>query len=69
LFVVPSVVVDSAILVLELVGAWSEHFCDDIGTLQRCDELVAALVALDKAENKVTNIEGSPPYATAVVPA
>jgi hypothetical protein len=50
LFDVPSVVVNSAIHVLELIGAWSEYFRDDRGP-PWYRERVAVLVVLGEMEN------------------
>jgi hypothetical protein len=49
LFDVPSVGEDFTIGGLQLVGAWLEHFSDNERPLARWGELVAILVALDKA--------------------
>ena len=54
---------------LELVGAWSEHLRDDVWSLPRWRELVAILVALDKAKHQVPDVEGLTPHSMAVVPA
>ena len=54
---------------LELVGAWSEHLRDDVRSLPRRRELVVVLVALDKEEHQVPDVEGPTPHSTAVVPA
>ena len=54
---------------LELVGVWSEHFCNDVRSLPRWREPVAVLVALDEVEHQVLDIEGLIPYSMAVVPA
>ena len=54
---------------LELIGAWSKHLHDDVRSLPRQRELVAVLVALDKAEHQVPDVEGLTPHSTAVVPA
>ena len=48
---VPGIDEDFAVDGLELVGAWSEHLCDDVWSLPRWRELVAVVVALDKAEH------------------
>ena len=36
---------------LKLIGAWSEHLCDDVRSLPRRRELMVVLVALDEAEH------------------
>ena len=54
---------------LELVGAWSEHFCDDVWSLPQWRELVLVLVALDEAVHQVPDVEGSTLHPTAVAPA
>ena len=36
---------------LELVGAWSEHLCDDVWFFPWRREFVAVLVTLDEAEH------------------
>jgi len=43
---------------LELVGAWSEHFHDDVWSLPRWRELCDGFVALDEAKYQVPDIEG-----------
>ena len=53
----------------KLVGAWSEHFRDDVWSLPWRGELMAVLVALDEAEHQVPDIEGPTPHSMAVVPA
>jgi len=60
---------DIAVDGLELVGAWSEHFHDDVRSLPRWRELVAVLVALDEVRHLVPDIEGLTPHSTAMVPA
>ena len=60
---------DLAVDGLELVGAGSEHFCDDVWSLPQWRELVVVLVALDEAEHQVPDDEGLTPHSTAVVPA
>ena len=54
---------------LELVGAWSEHLCDDVRSLPRRREPVAVLVALGEVEHLVLDVEGLTPHSTAMVPA
>ena len=54
---------------LRLVGARSEHFCDNVWSLPRRRELVTVFVALDEAEYQIPDIEGPTPHPTAVVPA
>ena len=51
MFDVSGVDEDFAVDGLELVGAWSEHLRDDIWSLPWRRELVAVLIALDKAEH------------------
>ena len=60
---------DFAVGGLELVGAKSEHFREDVWSLPWWRELVAVLVALNEAEHQVPDVEGSIPYLMAVVPA
>ena len=45
-----------------------EYFYDDVRPFPGWGELVAVLVALYKAENKVLDVEGSVPHPSAVVP-
>ena len=45
-----------------------EYFHDDVWPFPRWGDLVAVLVALYKAENKVADIEGLVPHPSAVVP-
>jgi len=66
---VPCVDEDLAVDGLELVGAGSEHFCDNVQSLLRRRELVIVFVALDKAEHQVPGVEGLTLHPTAVVPA
>ena len=44
-----------------------EYFRDDVRPLPGWGELVAVLVALYEAENKVPDVEGSVPHPSAVV--
>ena len=60
---------DSTVNGLELVGARSEHLCDDVQSLPQRGELVVVLAALDKAEDQVSDIEGPIPYSMAMVAA
>ena len=46
-----------------------EHLDDDVQSLPWRRELVAVLVALDKAEHQVPDVKRPTPYSTAVVPA
>ena len=50
MFDIPHVDEDFVVDGLELIGAWSEHLHDDVRSLLWQRELVAVLVALDKAE-------------------
>ena len=68
MFDVPGVDEDFTVDGLELVGAWSEHFRDDVRSLPRWRELVAVLVALNEVEHQVPNVEGLSTHSTAVVP-
>ena len=52
---------------LKLIGAWSEHLCDDVRSLPRRGELVVVLVALDEVENQVSDVERLTPHSTVVV--
>ena len=45
-----------------------EYFRDDVRPLPGWGELVAVLVALYEAENKVPNVEGLVPHPSAMVP-
>ena len=51
MFDVPSVDEDFTVDGLKLVGAWSEHFYNDIRSLPWWRELVAVLVSLDEADH------------------
>ena len=53
----------------ELIGAGSKHLHDDVRSLPWRRELVAVLVALDKMEHQVPDVEGLTPHSMAVVPA
>ena len=55
-------------MVFQLVCTWTEYFRDDILPFLGWGELVAVLVALYKAENKVPDVEGSVPHPSVVVP-
>ena len=59
---------DLAVDGLELVGAWSEHFYDDVWSLPWWRELVAVLIALDEVEHQVPDVEGPTPHSMVVVP-
>ena len=50
------------------IGVWSEYFRDNVWPLPGWGELVAVLVALHEAENKVPDVEGSVPHPLAMVP-
>ena len=65
---VPCVDEDLAVVGLELVGAGSEHFYDDVWSLPRRRDLVMIFVALDEAEYQVPDVEGPTLQPTAVVP-
>ena len=60
---------DYAVDGLELVGTWLEHLRYNVQSLPWWRELVVVLVALDKEEHQVPNVEGLTPHSTAVVPA
>ena len=64
---VPGIGEDLAVDGLQLVGAWLEHLRDDVWSLPRWGELVTILVALDEAENQVSDVEGLTPHSMAVV--
>ena len=53
---------------LELVGAWPEHFHDDVRSHPRRRGLVAVLATLDEAKHEVSNVEGPIRHSTAMVP-
>ena len=59
---------DLAVDGFQPVGARAKYFCDDVGPLPGRGEFVAVLVALHKAEDEVSNVEGSTPHPSAVVP-
>ena len=67
MFDIPSIDEDLAIDGLELVGAWSEHLRDNVRSLPWWRELVAVLVALDKVEHQVPDVEGSTLHPIAMV--
>ena len=52
---------------LSIVTSKWEYFYDDVRPVLGCKELVAVLVALHEAENKVPDVEGSVPHPSAVV--
>jgi hypothetical protein len=54
---VPCVGDDPAILVLDLVRPWSEHFVDDDPPHPRWRQLVPVLVALNSSEHEVPDVE------------
>ena len=68
MFDVPGVDEDFEVDGPELVGAWSEHLCDDVWSLPRRRELVAVLVALDEVQHQVPDVQGPTPHSMAVVP-
>ena len=45
-----------------------KYFRDDVGPFPGRGEFVAVLVALHKTEDEVSNVEGSTPYPSTVVP-
>ena len=51
---------------LQLVGTWPEHLHNDVWSIPWRGELVAVLVALDEAENQVSDVEGLTKHSTAV---
>ena len=59
---------DLAVDGFQPVGAWTEYFCDDVGPFPGRGEFMAVLVALHKMEDKVSDVEGSTPHSSAVVP-
>ena len=67
-FDVPGIGEDLAVDGFQLVGTWTEYFRDDVRPFLGWGELVAVVVALYKAENKVPDTEGSVSYPSAVVP-
>ena len=69
MFKVPGVDEDFTIDGPEFIGVWSKHLHDDIWSLPWQRELVAVLVALDKAEYQVPDVEGLTPHSTVLVPA
>ena len=68
MFDVPSVGEDFAVDGFQLVGTWTEYFRDDVRPFLGWGELVAVLITLHEAENKVPEVEGSVPHPSAVVP-
>ena len=45
----------------------TEHLHDDVWSIPRWRELVAVLVALDKVEHQVPDVEGLTPHSMVVV--
>ena len=45
-----------------------KYFCDDVGPFLGWGEFVAVLVALHKTEDEVSDVEGSTPHPSVVVP-
>ena len=68
MFDVPCVGEDLAVDGFQLVGTWTEYFRDDVWPFPGWGELVAVLVALYLAENKVPDVEGSVSHPSAMVP-
>ena len=68
MFNVPGIGEDLTVDGFQLVGAWSEYFRDNVRPLLGWGELVAVLVALHEAEDKVLDVEGSVLHLSAVVP-
>ena len=68
MFDVPGIGEDLAVDCFQLVGTWTEYFRDNVRPFLGWGELVAVLVALYKAEDKVPDTEGSVPNPSAVVP-
>ena len=62
------VVEDLAVDGFQPVGTWAKYFCDDIGPFLGRGEFVVVLVALHKTEDKVSDVEGSTPHPSVVVP-
>ena len=56
------------VLVSFVLGTWTEYFHDDLRPFPGWGELVAVLVALYEAKNKVPDVEGSVPHPSAMVP-
>ena len=52
----------SPLMVFSFVDAWLEYFYDDVRPFLGWGELVAVLVALHEAENKVPDVEGLVPH-------
>ena len=69
MFDVPGVDKDFVVDGLELIGAWLEHLRVNVWSLPWWRELMAILVALDKAKHQVPDVEGPTPHSMAVVPA
>ena len=67
MFDVPGVDEDFIVDSPELIGAWSEHLCDDVWSLPWRRELVAVLVALDEVEYQVPDVQGLTPHSMVVV--
>jgi hypothetical protein len=64
---VPCVGDDPAVLVLDHVSPWSEHFVDDERPLPRWRQLVLVLAALNSSENEVPDVELAWAHVTLVV--
>ena len=58
---------DFAVDGFQPIGARAKYFHDDVRPLPGRGELVAVLVALDEAEDKIPDVEGSVPHPSAVV--
>ena len=67
MFDVPGVGEDLAVDGFQFVGTWMEYFRDDVRPFPGWGELVAVLVSLYKAENKVPDVEGLVLHPSAVV--
>ena len=65
---VSSIDEDLAVDAFELVGAWPEHLRNDVWSLPQRRELVAVLVSLYETEDQVSDVEGSTPHSSTVVP-
>ena len=68
MFNVPGVGEDLVVDGFQLIGTWTKYFRDEVWPFLGWGELVAVLVTLYEAENKVPDIEGSVPHPLAVVP-
>ena len=65
---VPGVGEDLAFDGFQPVHAWAKYFHDDVGPFLGRGEFVAIHVALHKTKDEVSDVEGSTPHLSAMVP-